>query len=169
MLARLRISVASVAACLLLPLAAHAGIVYQFTAFSAFPVGDGVTYTGSFTLEVPDFVGADTTFGPSALASCTVLRNGAPVAGCGSQLFRSDESNAFVGFGPNATTQIAYYFNPGAFNATGTYDTVLFGADQRGRLVVSRSGGTPSVPEPATLALLGAALAGLAFARRRVN
>jgi hypothetical protein len=56
-----------------------------------------------------------------------------------------------------------YYFQNGALGAVGTYDSILFGADQQARLTVSQ------VPEAGTVAMAlgGLALLGLVCARRR--
>jgi hypothetical protein len=169
--------------------AASAVVRYEFTAFSTFPNAFFVfgaapeTISGGFTIEVPTYIGADTTFAPADLLSFSATGSLTGALTAGSQAFTlsgSFEDSVifrFVG-GPNSfEAGAAYYFADGAFSAPGTYDTVLFGPDQAGRLVVTNMGGNgggggggPVVPEPATWAMMiaGFGLVGGAMRRRRV-
>jgi hypothetical protein len=154
------------------PTPADAQVRYDFTAFSSLDIGTPPDqYSGAFSLTVPSFVVptlAGVSFPVSSLSSCSIVAlSGTPTA-CGAQTFQTGfggNGEVNVAFGLANSTRIFYYFAPGSFAAPGTYDTVLFGASQAGRLVVS------VVPELSTWAMmaLGLAAAGTVVtqARRR--
>ncbi len=175
--------------------AASAVVRYEFTAFSTFPTAYfefgavPETVTGAFTIDVPTFIGADSTFAPADLLSFSATGSLTGALTAGSQTFTLSGNSAdgvifrFVG-GPNSFQSGAgFYFADGAFSAPGTYGTVLFGSAQAGRLVVTNmagggggsgggggGGGRPVVPEPATWAMMiaGFGLVGGVMRRRRV-
>jgi hypothetical protein len=155
---------------------ASASILYSFTAFSSFGFGpdSNEQFSGNFDLITPDFVTAGATFLPSDLIDCAAVSNFGP-ATCTGEGFLTGfaGSDLTISFGVQGTTTgvgIFYYFVPAAFNTPGSYDTVEFGADQAGHLVVTDLGGTsPGVPEPAawTMMIAGFGLAGSALRRTR--
>jgi hypothetical protein len=168
--------------------AASAAVRYEFTAYSTFPSAFFVfganpeSVTGSFTVEVPSYIGADTTFAPADLVSFSATGSLTGVLTAGSQAFtlsgdfEDSVTFRFVGGPDSFEAGAAYYFADGAFSAPGTYDTVLFGSDQAGRLVVTDLGGNgggggggPVVPEPATWTMLiaGFGLVGGMLRRQR--
>jgi len=157
---------AAVAMASLVSTGVQAGVVYDFTAESSFTGG----ITGSFTYTAPGFVASNVTISVASLDSCVV----ATPAGdsCGDQQFFPDSSPLEGGIGDlhdtigfvGVTQTVFYYFADGSFGTPGVYDTVLFGTEQAGHLVIRAVG---EISEPATLALLGFAVAGLGFARRR--
>ena len=154
--------------------AANANVRYDFTASSSFPF-QGLTYSGAFSVEVPDFITADTTIPVSSLLSCSAMSSSGPVD-CFSQSFYFDAAVGYdtVGFGVIAPTvppespnlQISYYFGEGIFSTPGTYSTLIFGSDQAATLVVSL---VPGVPEPSTWACVAAGLFCLQRAIRKRN
>jgi len=154
--------------------AASANVRYDFTALSSFAF-EGLTYSGAFSVEVPDFVSADTTIPVPSLLACSAMSSSGPVD-CFSQSFYFNVAAGYdtVGFGVVAPTvppqspnlQIYYYFPEGAFSAPGTYSSQIFGADQAATLVVSL---VPGVPEPATWAYAAAGLFCLQRVLRKRN
>ena len=149
--------------------AASATILYEFTAESSFISSfDGTQIDeASFVLETPDFISIDSLFGTGDLVSCSVLLVGG-TASCNSQefLFNQVADTHTIGFGliPDnsivTSSRIFYYFETGAFSTPGSYETILFGDDQFGRLTVSR------VPAPITVSLLLIGLLALGWQRR---
>lgn len=148
---------------------ALAQVRYDFTAFSSF-ASNGEQFSGSFSVELPGFVTVNTTVPVASLLSCSVVASPAASASCRDQDFLLDivptTGETTISFGVktdlNPGTGIFYYFDATAFSTPGTHDTVFFGTDQAGRLVVT------AVPEPETYAmmLLGLGVMG-AIARRR--
>jgi len=134
-----------------LPTMAGAAVTYDFTAFSSFEF-NGVHYTGSFSLTRPDFIHLDASIPVANLTSCSITASNGEVAVCRAQDFVDTIVPGYetVSLGvdaPSFSGGIFYYFDAGSFGAPGIYDTVFFGTDQQGRLVVS---GSPSpTPEPA--------------------
>lgn len=135
---------------------AAAAVIYDFTANTSTSGS-----TGSFRVTTDDFLTTNTSFSVSELDFCIVSEGD-----CRSQTFGVGSSYDVVVFGAGSVYSY-YYFNPGSFGGVGTYDTVLFGADQAGRLVVSES--LSAIPEPTTWVMMigGFALAGSAMRRRR--
>lgn len=161
---------------------AEASVLYEFTAHSSFEFGTipattvsspGESYTGSFSYLAPTFIIPDLHVPVGDLTSCSVVGSILGAAACADEEFLNSTMPAgyeIVSMGVNSsafTGGIFYYFALGAFGTPGTHDTVLFGADQAGTLVVTV---IDDVPEPGTLALLGASLIALAgFLRRRLS
>ena len=157
---------------------ASAAIRYDFTAFSSFGFGptENDHFMGSFSYIAPDFIDppADTTpiFVPVGnLTSCSVTSSfGGAV--CTDQAFLRNLSDdkTTVSFGvmdANTTNGIYYYFDVGAFTHVGSYDTVIFGADQSGHLDVTRVADTNGgVPEPGVWALMLIGFGGMGAALR---
>ena len=149
--------------------AASAAVDYEFQAFSSFPVANGETFSGSFSATLPGFVTSDTPLPVASLASCTAISNLGP-ASCLDQalLVSFNPAYATVEFEVSSANTpdigIFYYFDPSAFSAPGTYDTIVFGGDQAGELIVKSAG---TVPEPGSWLLMAAGVAALASRRRR--
>lgn len=147
---------------------AAAMVRYEFTAFSTFPTAwfefgaEPETVSGGFTLEVSNFISSTEIFSPAQLLSFSATGSLTGALAAGSQAFivqpgfDSSVQFGFVGGPDNFEAKAAYYFSEGAFSAPGTYETVLFGEDQKGRLVVTNlgGGGGGAVPEPATWAMM---------------
>lgn len=148
-------------------------IVSAIALASAVPAAAIVTYSfndpasGSFTYQTSTYITAQTSVPAASLSSCTTS-----FGTCGTQTFYPDAS----AFGAAGYTAIGFqtifsigtgtrfsYFAAGAFSTPGSYNELLVG--RQSVLTVS---GQPSVPEPATWALLvgGFALTGAAMRRQ---
>jgi hypothetical protein len=128
-------------------------VSYQFFADSSYGAGPWTSVSGSFTYVANDFIRSDLTVPVAELFACSVTAVPAdPPAVCGDMSFAPGAYGYdAVGFGiptPTGGVGVAYYFQPGAFSASGSYSTVVFGADQSGRLLVT------AVPEPASAVML---------------
>lgn len=148
---------------------ANASVIYDFDAYSS----DGETYSQekSFTLTVSDFITSNlsfTTADPNFVSSDydSVFFWVDAVA----QGFTETPSQT-IGTAFFSGSQPYYYFYPQSLNNVGTYESIILGSDQYATLTVSeRDNGTPAVPEPGTIALLGFGMAGLAlYGKRRQN
>lgn len=156
-----------------LPGAAEASVTYQFEASSSFPQGNAQSmYSGGFTLTVADFITATTTIPVAAFSSCSVNQSNNQAAACDASVFNDAyyPGSDVLQFGfssANASGLLNYYFDATAFGTIGTHDTMIFGADQQGRLIVSGSGS--AVAEPAAWAMLiaGFGAVGTTMRRRR--
>jgi hypothetical protein len=151
---------------------ANAAVRYDFQAFSSFPLGEPQdVVTGNFSLTLADFITSSTTVPFAGLSSCSATGSVTGVMLCGEQTLSPVEGfNDFVGFGffqPLGFSAVYYYFTPGALSAVGTYDTVLFGQEQAGRLTVSVVGG--AVPEPGSWAMMIAGFGLVGGVMRRKN
>ena len=174
-----RAGLAGVALALAAP--SQAAIRYDFTAFSSFPNAyfefgaPPEIVTGSFSVITPTYINSARSIAPGALTAFSANGSLTGALTAGPQIFQPSGGNedsiifGFVGGPFNFQASAAYYFADGAFSAPGTYDTVLFGQDQAGRLVVTNLGG-PGVPEPASWAMLiaGFGLMGAVQRRRRL-
>lgn len=135
---------------------AQAAVRYDFEALSSFPAGTAPdVITGSISFVAADFIGSAT---DAPLTNC--LANGSATGALTCRqvtfspgLFGYDAVNFGVGLADGSTAGPLYYFNPGAFAAVGVYNTVLFDADQAGRLTVTNLS-TGAVPEPASWAMM---------------
>ncbi len=151
-------------------------VTYVFEAFSSFGRGTNgtTTYSGGFSVTLPSPVTVNTELPLASLSSCTVFASfGNPVCTDQEILFgfvadtvtfahtfsNPDDFDAGSNF---------YYFDIAAATTDGVYETVLFGADQQGRLTVTGAGGI--VPEPAAWAMMiaGFGLVGSSLRRRRI-
>jgi hypothetical protein len=155
---------------LLLPLLAHANVVYSFTGTGVLGAGQPVT----FTLSVPFYITAtgstgltpDASFVPGPQLTCDYCSRIDFYVDAVARGFTDVPSNT-VGYGVtngSIFTSYFFYFAPQSFTVNGTYTDVIgpLFANQ-GTLVVS---GTP-VPEPGTLTLSGLTIAGLRWLRKR--
>ena len=125
--------------------AASADVTYRFNAASSFvnTFGDQII-NGSFQITVPTFISSNTTFTSDQLDSF----------GINTKLGSSLSSVRFyVNYFGQPYHMISikvgsafwnYYFDQGAFDSVGKYNTVLWGTDQAGHLDVIE---TPEVPK----------------------
>lgn len=152
---------------------AQAAVTYSFAALSSYEF-DGEHAVGAWSFTSPDFIAGDTTIPVSELSSCVAVPTGGPGT-CKAPSFRyfvngpqdfNEVATLHFSSPMTTDTQIYYYFAPGSFEHYGSYQTVLFGADQMGTLTVSQAA---AVPEPMSGALLAAGLGVLAIARRRAR
>lgn len=145
---------------------ACADVRYDFTATSSVPF-DGISYTGSFSVVVPDFIATETMIPVASMTQCAVMSSSGP-APCSDANFQFNLSPGYetVGFGvylnENAPRlEIEYYFVNGAFSTPGVHASDLLGPSQAGTLTVT------VVPEAASGAYAALGLAGLLAAVRR--
>ncbi len=148
----------------------QAGVLYTFdgniTPYSGAPNGAHET----FTYLAPALITADTIVQASALSSSSVSGTGYTATVVEIEFLVSSP-----GWGPNTPprpVQITFidnranpnfYFASTAFDTPGTYTTISYPGANTGTLTVS----TASVPEPSTLTLLVAGVAGLGVHRWR--
>ena len=151
---------------------AQAAVTYSFAALSSFEF-NGEHAVGAWSFTSPDFITSNATVPVSELSTCVVVPTGGPGT-CKAPSFRyfvngpqdvNEVATLHFSSPLTTNTEIFYYFAPGSFEHFGTYDTVLFGADQQGVLTVAAS----AVPEPASCALLLAGLSLLGVAGRRAR
>ncbi|PZN93833.1 MAG: hypothetical protein DCF31_11455 [Alphaproteobacteria bacterium] len=152
---------------------AAAAVTYAFTAYSS--IGSP-NYRGGWVFTAPDFVTAALRVEPAALDSCFVEGDG-DTPSCGRQRFVPDQPTSgpdgtvftdvilFGVLSPIESGSYPYYFPGNAFATPGTYDSIVLGAEQRGRLVVT---GPPAVPDAPAWAMLiaGFGLTGAALRRQ---
>ncbi len=164
---------------ILLSAGSASAVTYVFEAFSSFGRGpnDTTTYSGGFEVTLASPITVDTVLPLASLTSCTVFASfGNPVCIDQEILFGffADSvtiSHSFSNPDDNDAGGNFYYFDIAAMTTNGVYETILFGADQAGRLTVTgaRDPSGPVVPEPATWAMLiaGFGLVGATMRRRR--
>jgi hypothetical protein len=146
---------------------ATAAITYKFKATSSY----GSAY-GSFELTTANFLTGSNIFAPASLTNCSVTFSPGS-QNCGSQLldttfYAPSPFYTTVGFGTDDQSTTYYYFDQGSFSTLGTHESRIFGAEQFATLTVSDFVQTPSVPEPATWAMMiiGFGLVGAGMRRR---
>lgn len=147
---------------LLVPTYSFATVIYEFTAYTE---GNGLRYPTpkSFTLTVSDYLTSDSSYTPgdsyltsSDYNSVTLWVDAYGFTGIPSQAISPQDS----------TGTPYYYFSPDSFITNGLHTSIIFGENQYAELTV-RGNGTPAVPEPATMALFGLGLLGIAGVSRK--
>lgn len=157
---------------------AHAAVRYQFQAFSTISSNGSPNFSGSFDVTLPTYLESTSNFSypefidKTGFTTCKVNNPGYV---CGDSYFYAAEFPGYDAFsfrimGYGQLYGPMFYFADGAFGKSGTYDSLLLGSSQAGRLIVSSTSSTP-VPEPASWALMigGFAAVGGSLRRRQVR
>ena len=124
---------------------ASANVTYRFNATSSFvnTFGDQMI-NGSFQITVPTFISSNTTFTSDQLDSFGInTKLGAPFSGVRFYVDYFGQPYHMISIKVNNTFW-NYYFDQGAFDSVGNYNTVLWGTDQAGHLDVIETPGVPN-------------------------
>jgi len=144
-----------------------ADVQYSFTALSSTDF-NGESFTGSFSVVVPDFITANTTIPVASLSSCSAVSSLGP-ASCIDQNFYphfgTGPFNDALAFGVSSAAtpnvNFYYYFDEGDFGQLGTFQTNSVLSNQTGTLTIT------AVPEASTWAMMAVGLVCMAVLVRR--